>query len=100
MSMRPPVGYYILPLFPPPKDYRKEYALFGTKAILSDVSLPFMTAEGEAYYFFVLRGDRSAEIVYGGKASGNIIGSVLIVRSVTEKQIADICHQVEETANN
>ncbi len=102
-SMQYPLGYYVLPLFPPLKNYRKEYALFGVKSMESHTELPFLRATGKSRYFFIFRDGLNAEIVFGAKASGALAGAAILKGGkedvITKELIGKVCLCLDEPAN-
>jgi hypothetical protein len=100
LSMRDPVAFYILPLFPPAKNYRKEYALLAIKGVLPNDKVPCQIAESGSHFFYAFQGKKLVEIVYGDKESGKLMEAVFITNRtdivITKELIADVCRQIED----
>ena len=76
-SMSPPLGYYLLPLFPPLKSYRSDIALNTVMALHIHQSRTWYRSVGSSAYFFVSQTDKATELLYG-VVDGNIRGAIIL----------------------
>ena len=76
-SMSPPLGYCLLPLFPPLKSYRSHLALNTVMALHIHQSRTWYRSVGSSAYFFVSQTEKATELLYG-VVDGNIRGAIIL----------------------